>query len=373
MSDAHCRLLRGLPPGAVVTACLGFSFWKRDFFGRMFSSNGQRPRFCDSAEMAVQHAAATGGAIAVWASREPPGLKASAAERGLTVVSVEDGFLRSAGLGADFILPASVVLDTVGMYYDPSEPSGLERILAGAEWTAELLGRAQTLIQTINERRLTKYNLSFSANAFAPATRRPAILVPGQVVDDQSVMLGGCGIRSNADLLAEVRWRNPSAFVYYKPHPDVVAGHRAGFLSDQEALRHADQVLHDVGILEAVEHVDEVHTLTSLTGFEALLRGKTVVAYGQPFYAGWGLTVDVRPLGRRHRTLTLPELAAGALILYPTYIHPASGEPCEVEDLIALLQSGSRPRQSLLVKARQLQGKIKARLQRARRPSRVRR
>ena len=71
--------------------------------------------------------------------------------------------------------------------------------------------------------------------------------------------------------------------------------------------------------------VDELHTLTSLAGFEALLRGKTVVCYGQPFYSGWGLTSDMIPVARRTRQLTLNELVAGALMLYPTYISRTTG------------------------------------------------
>jgi capsular polysaccharide export protein len=66
--------------------------------------------------------------------------------------------------------------------------------------------------------------------------------------------------------------------------------------------------------------VDEVHVLTSLTGFEALLRGKSVTCYGQPFYAGWGLTIDKSPIVRRSRHLSLDELVAGALILHPVYL-----------------------------------------------------
>ena len=59
--------------------------------------------------------------------------------------------------------------------------------------------------------------------------------------------------------------------------------------------------------------------MTSLTGFEALMRGKRVVTYGMPFYAGWGLTRDCLKLPRRSRRLTLNELVAGALITYPRY------------------------------------------------------
>jgi len=44
------------------------------------------------------------------------------------------------------------------------------------------------------------------------------------------------------------------------------------------------------------------------------------VAWGQPFYAGWGLTEDREPVARRSRRLSLDELVAGVLILYPTYV-----------------------------------------------------
>jgi capsular polysaccharide export protein len=59
--------------------------------------------------------------------------------------------------------------------------------------------------------------------------------------------------------------------------------------------------------------------MTSLVGFEALLRRLTVVVYGKPFYAGWGLTQDRKPISRRIRRLTLDELVAAALLLYPRY------------------------------------------------------
>lgn len=59
--------------------------------------------------------------------------------------------------------------------------------------------------------------------------------------------------------------------------------------------------------------------MTSLSGFDALLRGKRVVVYGRPFYAGWGLTEDHLPINRRQRQLTLDALVAGALLRYPLY------------------------------------------------------
>jgi capsular polysaccharide export protein len=79
--------------------------------------------------------------------------------------------------------------------------------------------------------------------------------------------------------------------------------------------------------------------MTSLVGFEALLRGLRVVVYGQPFYASWGLTEDRAPLPRRTRALTLDELVAGALIRYPRYLHPETGAFTTPETILARLRS----------------------------------
>ena len=74
-----------------------------------------------------------------------------------------------------------------------------------------------------------------------------------------------------------------------------------------------------------------------MAGFEALLRGKKVITYGMPFYAGWGLTTDVETCIRRKRILLLEELIAGTLILYPTYLDPSSQKECTVERVINII------------------------------------
>jgi capsular polysaccharide export protein len=102
--------------------------------------------------------------------------------------------------------------------------------------------------------------------------------------------------------------------------------------------------------------VDEVHTLTSLCGFEALLRGKRVVVYGQPFYAGWGLTIDLAPIARRQRHLSLDQLVAGALILYPRYLDPLTQRRCTPETAIDRLSRPYLWRSGTLVRLRRLQG-----------------
>ena len=115
------------------------------------------------------------------------------------------------------------------------------------------------------------------------------------------------------------------------------AGLRPGALAADQLEGLADAVASRASIAHLLDHVDEVHTLTSLTGFEALLKGLPVSVYGLPFYAGWGLTEDLERCARRTRRLGLDELVAGTLILYPRYVHRPSGWPCNPEDVVRQL------------------------------------
>lgn len=127
-----------------------------------------------------------------------------------------------------------------------------------------------------------------------PAGKR-ILLVPGQVGDDLSIRLGCSEIADNLSLLKVVRQRNPEAYILFRPHPDVDAGHRKGHVPDDIVLLYANEIQRGGSMTALIACVDEVHTMTSLAGFEALLRKRSVVTYGQPFYAGWGLTEDVAP------------------------------------------------------------------------------
>ena len=153
-----------------------------------------------------------------------------------------------------------------------------------------------------------------------PAVAKRIILVPGQVESDASIKFGAHGIRTNLGLLQAVREANPQAFIIYKSHPDVVAGLRKQGVGEDDSAKWCDQVVVDFPMADLLKEIDEVHVLTSLTGFEALMRDKKVVCYGHPFYAGWGLTEDQLPIDRRLRKLSLDALVAATLILYPTYV-----------------------------------------------------
>ena len=339
-----------------IAACLGMSFWKRRQVADFLRSSGGAPGFPRTTRAALARARSQPqGAIAVWASRMPAGLAEAAEAQGVPVIRVEDGFVRSVGLGSDFMPGASLVLDSRGMHFDPSVRSDLEQLLVETQFDAALIERARALIAQLVARGITKYNLANSAPKIEWPPGKLRILVPGQVEDDLSVRLGGEGIRGNVDLLARIRAANPSAFILYKPHPDVEAGHRKGKISDESARNFADGVIRDVSTAALLAEIDELHTLTSLAGFEALLRRRRVVVYGRPFYAGWGLTIDLAK-AERGRRLTIEELVAGALILYPRYLDPVTRLPCLPELVIERLADPELWRPGPLILARRVQG-----------------
>ena len=102
------------------------------------------------------------------------------------------------------------------------------------------------------------------------------ILVPGQVEDDASIQSGCVDIPTN-DLLRTVRQQFPQGYIIYKPHPDVLAGNRQGAVDDHIIADYADAVWSDYSIDLCIDVSDRICTMTSLCGFEALIRGKQVI------------------------------------------------------------------------------------------------
>lgn len=297
-----------MPPPPRTVYVLDYSHWKRRPLVLCFPD--RQLHFVSHIDQAPD-----GATVVVWGAREVPMAKV----RKLRLLRVEDGFLRSVGLGADLIRPLSWVVDERGIYFDATRPSDLEVLLQTGSFDAALLARARALRARIVALGLTKYNVG-TAIWRRPRHAARVILVPGQVESDASIALGAPGIKTNLGLLQAVRKASPDAHIVYKPHPDVVAGLRRKGAGEEDAQRWCDEIVVDAPIGQLLNEVDEVHCLTSLAGFEALLRGKAVTCYGQPFYAGWGLTTDIVPIARRTRRLSLDELVAGALIRYPRYM-----------------------------------------------------
>lgn len=284
---------------------LNFSRWKIPFLRKIL--NGSNVELASQSDVFPEKAT-----LVQWGSSD-------VGHRAPIHLSIEDGFLRSSGLGADLVQPLSWIVDDLGLYYNPHSASRIENILQNQMFDVEMIARAKALRKLIISAGISKYNLA------AGAWRRPdftktVILVAGQVESDASIKYGTTEICTNIGLLRTVREANPHAYIVYKPHPDVVAGLRRAGAGDLGVTVHCNEVIEDADPIEMLSQVDEVHTMTSLIGFEALLRGVKVTCYGQPFYAGWGLTNDITPVSKRTRKIDVDQLVAGALIEYPRYI-----------------------------------------------------
>lgn len=344
-----------------IVAALGFAHWKRPTVAPLLW-NGRETPFRRGVP-----AMADGDQVAVWRSRLS--VVQGQAIRHRPVLEVEDGFIRSAGLGADCVPPLSIIVDGVGVHFDPGRASALEEYLQNGAFSPALLARAAALRAAIVAGGLSKYERGARMVLPRPGGQRHHVLVPGQVEDDRAVTSGGA-LRSNLELLRRARAEaGPDAFLIYKPHPDVLAGHRKGLIAAADMAGLADRVETDAPMASLIAMVDALHVNSSLAGFEALLRGKPVTVHGVPFYAGWGLTIDRGPVpARRTARRTLDELVAAALLVYPRYLDPISGLPCPAEVLVERLTGGSLPAPAgaaaLAVGVRRLHGRARAGLAR---------
>lgn len=268
---------------------------------------------------------------------------------------LEDGFLRSRGLGAALLRPLSLVLDDSGLYFDPTRPSRLETLIAErTPLSAAQRARIERFLSRLKALHLSKYNVGADLPALPEGHR---ILVAGQVEDDASITLGAGEIATNLALLQAARTAHPDAVLVYKPHPDVEAGLRRGALPEASGI--ADVIASGADPLALIEACDEVCTITSLLGFEALLRDTPVTCTGTPFYAGWGLTTDLGPVpARRAARPDLMSLAHAVLIDYPRYFDPKTGAPLSPEEALERLAQAPKGRsrlvQALLARLRQL-------------------
>lgn len=314
--------------GRIVTA--GFSPWKKRIADAYFRSPA------GTIEHAPDLSASSADRILLWGRKqEKPDNLTGRCSR------VEDGFLRSKGLGAAFNFPYSWVIDHTGIYFDSTAPSDLEAILNRGGFTEAQLAESHELARLLCEMRLTKYNLAGNPVSIDPSVvnGRKVVLVPGQVELDMSIAYGSPEVKTNLDLLRQVRAKEPDAYIIFKAHPDLVAGVRHGQMLPDEYGGLCDLAVTHGNVLDWMDLCDEIHTMTSTVGFEAIIRNVPVVTYGLPFYAGWGLTRDKLTCLRRTRTLTVDELVCGALLVYPRYLNPETGEFITAHKVARILTS----------------------------------
>lgn len=336
-------------PASIPTYVVGFSNWKQ-YLRSYFPDRDLNflPKEMDeatfSAEWERKVLARKDSEFFVWGYKAPQYILNFAQRNNKKISYVEDGFVRSVLLGASLSPAMSLTLDTKTPYFNAREPSELEDLLATYDFAAhpELIERAKLAIAEMIARGVSKYNKSTTVNIenlYGPKDKR-RVLVVGQVEDDASIMLGCAKKFTNNDLVRLAVEENPLAQVIYKPHPDVLSGKRP-LQSNPDDVQDICQVVRkDIPLPQSFHKVDHVYTITSLSGFEALLRGIKVTAVGCPFYACWGVTDDRQSNERRQRKLTVPEIFAGAYLLYAKYYNVVTGEAVTHEDVVHEISIG---------------------------------
>jgi capsular polysaccharide export protein len=308
------------------------SLWKRSFIPEFLAGNVKKISFNQAESESVKQL--------YWGMKQPE----------KSGWRMEDGFIRSVGLGADLRRPSSLVLDDQGIYYNGKKSSRLEKLLNEYTLNDYDQRRAEQLLRLINESAITKYNVDVVSPYLntlkqnisdhrdsKDSMQQPVLLVAGQFQLDLSMQFGALDIKDNLSLLAAVRKDFPDAFIIYKEHPDVYSGVRPGKLSESDVMAFADEYVTDVAITELFELVDRVCTICSLAGFEALLRGLKVSTYGLPFYGGWGLTDDKYSFARRMTPRALNELLYITLVTYSRYVNWHTRKITTVESCICQL------------------------------------
>ncbi len=329
--------------GRPLVVALGFSAWKEGFVRRFFADRAVL--FVDSPlalKLVARLFKRCDVDYAIWSFRdEALGLDLAVCS-GHAVWHVEDGFIRSVGRGLDHVPPWSLCLDR-GAYFDASRPSDLEQMLnrfkPGDLSDAER-ATARQLMETLKALRIDKYNLVSTnpASTSAPddllSIPADAILVLGQVEDDFSILRNSNAISTNAGLLQRAMDENPGRPIFFKQHPDCVGiRKRPGYVA-LDAFGGVREIPPSMPVAEAINSVETVYTISSLGGFEALMRGKKVITFGAPFYAGWGLTTDHVSFPRRQNRLALDDLFYVAYVVYPHYFDPHDGTRLEAGDVV---------------------------------------
>lgn len=330
-----------------IAIFIGFNPWKRDVFSGFFSEyrcaftrgvfNWRRIEREFILELVVKEVTiVTWGAkplprsISKWQRRNRNRLK-------INHLKIEDGFLRSIGKGQLHTRPGSLCVDSSSIYFNAKELSDIEKLALSYDFSKDLtlLKRAETCIGLYNSAYLTKYYDVTLDSKFETFNRtdKYSILVVGQVEDDASIIYGKSKITRNTILVKKALKEHPNADIYFKPHPDYLAGNRRAKSQINKLAKVCVILPSDTNLNEVIRKVDHVYTITSLVGFEALLKGKKVTTLGAPFYSNWGLTDDrVKVSRRRKKELSLNELFATTMLLYPRYFHMGSDEKITFEE-----------------------------------------
>ena len=272
---------------------------------------------------------------------------------------LEDGFIRSVGLGIDNSPSFSWVEDDIGIYYDATVPSKLENILNTYDFAndTKLMSTAKKAIELILKHNISKYNDApivddefckrydldggeilkqvqddYKVGGVNHCDKN--ILIITQTAGDSSLEYGLANQFSTVEIINTAIKENPNRNICLKIHPDVLTSKKKSDISINEIPSFVKVISENVNPISLLKYFDKVYTKTSGMGFEALLMGCECVCFGMPFYAGWGITDDRIFCDRRVQNLSIEEVFAAAYILYTRYVNPYTKENIDIIETI---------------------------------------
>lgn len=257
---------------------------------------------------------------------------------------LEDGFIRSFGLGVEGSPSFSLVKDNIGIYYDATTPSRLENILNHYDFKNDkkLMDIAKEARAKIVEYKISKYNNFKEVNLDYLHNEKEKVLIVAQTYGDSSLEYGLGNTFGTKEMIDDAIKDNPKAEVYIKIHPDVLTGKKESDINNRDIPSSCHILTDNANPIELMSYFDKMYTKTSGMGFEALLLGKEVYCYGMPFYAGWGVTHDKLECSRRERKLTIDEIFSGAYILYSSYYNPYLNKESSILETIEYIKENRK-------------------------------
>ena len=123
---------------------------------------------------------------------------------------------------------------------------------------------------------------------------RPFVYFPLHVVDDYKILRVIPHTYDQASLIEQVAGALPHGYdVVLKEHPMSIGRNRLSLLRRLARIPNARIVEPYTSSHDLIREAEAVVVISSTVGLEALLHGRPVLTLGQPFYSGYGVTLDV--------------------------------------------------------------------------------
>ena len=146
-------------------------------------------------------------------------------------LALEDGFLRSIGLGEVGAAPHSLLIDDLGVHHDARRPSRLETLIREPDgwFDSAMEARSRVLIQTLRDIGLSKTSMGRLHLDLPPASG-PRVLIVDQTAGDASIAGGLADGDSFLAMADAAHAATGGGQMLVRRHPATVAGLKRGCL-----------------------------------------------------------------------------------------------------------------------------------------------